>query len=688
LTPEQYLALGWAVVPIDREQKTPPHLGWPARAAARDFTPADFEGRNVGVVLGAVSGHLVDIDLDSAAALELAPAFLPDTLTFGRASKPTSHWLYISPGLTSEKFWFEAGDDRELIEIRATNVDGVGCGHQTVFPGSTHSSGEAITFECDQEPTEIDASDLRWRVARLATASAILEGWGEGSGRHEKSLGLAGGLLKAGWTPDEVRHCLGVVRQAAGDSADEEKDFRHDVETTIKAFAAGKDVQGFGTLLTENLITPGQAKYIERHAMTPERRERAAKALQSGSLGQQVRAGLHDVQIVRELVAEATTPAPAEPAPVVLAPDGTPDQYSILGALVDLTVEPEPLDYLIEGLPFASGGKVNAIAAQPKGGKTPAALLMCVCVGTGKEFLGHAVRKPGPCLYLDAETGRLAHIRFRRICRALDVQPGDVPIEFRNVEAMFSEAYLTALEGLLTAQPKRLVVIDTYGAMLAADIDNNSPQFAHWLRMLGRLSRALDVVIVVLIHEKKGGTKRGAGLEMIAGNYQGAGAFQGVISLAPTGESNDDPIEVSCSRAPEQDFRPFHMKWEDVRASPGQDLKHGRGLRAVVVEREAETQPAKEIAFENRRVKMARAIVESLTRTPRQNRTRVITGVSGDEKAVRRVFLELVESGVILELKTAERISSKGEVEPVLVYELAPLTPAVVEAKLKQGLAE
>jgi len=98
--------------------------------------------------------------------------------------------------------------------------------------------------------------------------------------------------------------------------------------------------------------------------------------------------------------------------------------------------------------------------------------------------------------------------------------------------------------------------------------------------------------------------------------------------------------------------------------------------------------PTPSAAPEKRRLKIARAILGSLTRTPHQNRTKVITGVSGDEKSVRRVFLELVDAGIITEVKTGERVNNKGEVEAVLVYEVAPLSAAVVEARLKEGLVE
>src|SRR5215207_740315 len=92
----QYTARGWSVIPIPSGTKRPILARWQAlRLAASDLQrhfPAD---ENVGVLLGEPSGGLVDVDLDHALAVELAPQYLPATAAiFGRASKPSSHWLY------------------------------------------------------------------------------------------------------------------------------------------------------------------------------------------------------------------------------------------------------------------------------------------------------------------------------------------------------------------------------------------------------------------------------------------------------------------------------------------------------------------------------------------------------------------------------------------------------------------
>lgn len=313
---------------------------------------------------------------------------------------------------------------------------------------------------------------------------------------------------------------------------------REDFERTVRAAGAGAEA---------GYLIPSEATRV----LTAKANERAAKrALESVHTRVEPRT-LGGAAQQRER-ADRAEPAGAEP-------------FAILGKRIDLSAKAEPLAYLVEGLPFAPGGKVNALAGPPKGGKSPFALWLCISVGLGLDFMGRKVLNPGACLYLDAETGRLAHLRFQRMCAALEIDPGSVPIDFRDVDAVFSPEYLEALEGLLLADPKVLVVIDTYAAMLGAGIDYNSPEFAHWLRQLGIISRSIEVTFVVLVHEKKSNGKRtGTGLEMMSGSFSAAGACQAVITLLPEGETSADPIEVLCSRAPERSFSTFKVLWEDV----------------------------------------------------------------------------------------------------------------------------
>lgn len=167
------LPVGW------REKK--PSMGDDWQVLAPTLTEAElarfFSKRsNVGVMLGTPSRHLVDIDLDCPEAIELAPYYLPATWTFGRPSKPRSHWEYISEGSIFKKYSDVTG--ATLVELRADKAGAPGkSGSQTVFPPSLHQSGERISWteDCDglEGPRIVAASELRGHVNRLVSACLV-----------------------------------------------------------------------------------------------------------------------------------------------------------------------------------------------------------------------------------------------------------------------------------------------------------------------------------------------------------------------------------------------------------------------------------------------------------------------------------------------------------------------------------
>lgn len=158
--------------------------GWAClRLRAEDLHHC-FATGNVGVNLGEASRGLADVDLDCPEALVLADRFLPPSWTFGRASKPRSHRLYLATGAITHKFedLVPGETPRTLVELRGTPATNAGKGiggSQTVFPGSVHPSGEAVEWTADDRdgaelPLVVDAAELTRRVARLAEACLLL----------------------------------------------------------------------------------------------------------------------------------------------------------------------------------------------------------------------------------------------------------------------------------------------------------------------------------------------------------------------------------------------------------------------------------------------------------------------------------------------------------------------------------
>jgi hypothetical protein len=171
MTPANYITRGWCVVPVPAGAKAPERKGWnTATYTTHDFGTDD----NVGIILGERSGWLVDIDLDCAEALELAPLYLPTTgAMFGRRSRPCSHWLYIAPDARFESFTDPLDDGKNTIVEFRSDAAGTGT-HQTIFPPSV-ADGERREWHGQTiAPLVCTAVGLRRQVARLAVGCLVM----------------------------------------------------------------------------------------------------------------------------------------------------------------------------------------------------------------------------------------------------------------------------------------------------------------------------------------------------------------------------------------------------------------------------------------------------------------------------------------------------------------------------------
>src|SRR5262249_42316003 len=141
-----YIARGWNPVPVPPRTKGPSRNGWQTRLIDAASAPHFFtHNENVGIILGPMSHGLTDIDLDCPEAVAIAPYVLPQTKAiFGRTSKRCSHWLYYTDlAINAENATVKYNDPRTkgaVVELRIGGDKGA----QTIFPGSTHPSGEAI----------------------------------------------------------------------------------------------------------------------------------------------------------------------------------------------------------------------------------------------------------------------------------------------------------------------------------------------------------------------------------------------------------------------------------------------------------------------------------------------------------------------------------------------------------------
>ncbi len=236
-----YVRRGWRVIPVPFREKKPRLAGWQKLRLAGSELLNHFanEKMNIGVLLGEPSG-IVDVDLDAPEALKLAADLLPPTDSiFGRNGNPASHRIYAATvnGRSSAKFTGPAGDS--LVEIRST-------GAQTLFPCSVHPTGDVIDWESNGEPQNVDLPVLETAARELAAGCLLLRCYPESGSRHNFALGLAGGLLRAGWSVSRVERFVEVIAEAAGD--DEVEDRIRVVADTKAAITAGEKATGWPSL--------------------------------------------------------------------------------------------------------------------------------------------------------------------------------------------------------------------------------------------------------------------------------------------------------------------------------------------------------------------------------------------------------------------------------------------------------
>lgn len=251
-----YIERGWNPVPIPFRSKNPGADEWQLRRLTAATAPQFFNGgpQNIGVQMGAASGGLTDVDLDSPEAVRVAPYILPKTdAIFGRTSKRNSHYLYQTPLHTIKHMATLRYSDpiakltgikpALLVELR---IGGGDKGAQTVFPGSTHEeTGEPIVWEPGADGAPASSIDLQSKVEMVAACALLARYWTKGD-RHTASLAFGGMLARCGHTGASAKLLVEAIARAAGD--DEVADRRKAAEDAVRDHQAGKNVYGYPTL--------------------------------------------------------------------------------------------------------------------------------------------------------------------------------------------------------------------------------------------------------------------------------------------------------------------------------------------------------------------------------------------------------------------------------------------------------
>jgi putative DNA primase/helicase len=212
---QRELQRGHQPVSIPLGSKGPKTPEWHRIRYTSDRITSAFTGRNIGLLLGAPSGGLVDVDLDCSEAVLVADTFLPPTnMIAGRVSRPRTHRFHrVSDAPPASALQFrDPRDGKMLIELRSS--DGTK-GVQTVIPPSVHPEGESYVWDEDGEPSRVETASIVAAVKKTA-AAALLARCFPTDARHEWCLALAGGLMRRGWDVDTTSEFIYAVAEAGG----------------------------------------------------------------------------------------------------------------------------------------------------------------------------------------------------------------------------------------------------------------------------------------------------------------------------------------------------------------------------------------------------------------------------------------------------------------------------------------
>lgn len=253
-----FLALGYQPTPVVFGGKRPITKGWQSATITEQEVPALFSGRtNIGILLGAPSGGLVDVDIDSETAARLTDALPATGMAHGRADRPVSHfWYQIEGELPPTTQYKHPITGEMIIELRSTGAQTVTPPSQYANEGCSDSECSLLTWASYTSPGRVSACQLESAVATIAAATVVADAWPQKGSRHQMALALAGMLLRGGQNQQSAEQFMELVCRAADDEEVEDR-VRAVIDTAekISTSAPATGVPTLAQLMDVRLLT-------------------------------------------------------------------------------------------------------------------------------------------------------------------------------------------------------------------------------------------------------------------------------------------------------------------------------------------------------------------------------------------------------------------------------------------------
>jgi hypothetical protein len=480
----------------------------------------------------------------------------------------------------------------------------------SVTPGAAVTPSSALARQPLPEPS-ISRPSAAYDAASMGIIGALgsaenHRGDAGGGGLHNVSGAIGGLLRKCGWSRDQCEALMRAWLDGASDSV--EARVRWACDAWRKPSSEVSGMQALAAFVGGDVSAA-----IEQCAMLPWRARQGPGIVQPQ----------HDERVE----------------------DDDEGSYPTLKR-VDLTVNPDPMRYVIPGLEIAPG-KVTALQGFANAGKTPFALLMATCVAAGCKFLGMRTTQTNVA-YFDHESSPLTQERAIRIRHGLGLEDSPPGLHLFNAQPFSAELIRDARQAI-DDHTIGMLVVDTYSSALPADdsASFNDSSFRSWATTLGRLSSETGVLVMILLHETKaaGGAE---GIRGISGHGSLAGALQTAIALAHPSEDNVARVRVSCARATRKGFRTFDIVWSDA---DNPDAPEGEALiatREKLPDKPVDTATAKDARDAAATRAAGEALLLAMPRGQAVSTATLMTMGGESRSACQRALARLLRAGLVI----------------------------------------
>ena len=170
-------------------------------------------------------------------------------------------------------------------------------------------------------------------------------------------------------------------------------------------------------------------------------------------------------------------------------------------------------DWVIKGL--IERGSSNLLFGEPGAGKSLFALDWAFCVGTGRSWHGHKVKKPEQVVYIAGEGHRGLTLRMKALQQKYNEYPDNIFFSQRSVN-LLDEKEAQAIANIIDEMnvTPALIVVDTLHRNMTGD-ENKSDDMAKFFKSIEALIAKLNCAVLIVHHSGHGDKTRARGSSAI-----------------------------------------------------------------------------------------------------------------------------------------------------------------------------